>query len=192
MKNLNKRPMAFNRALTKRKEHKKAMPPVMPPLCKLSMKTSHYPWKLVVSFLVSNCFEMPAAFCSFRNFKYFQRHLPYFSLFLAAAAHNRGGISTFLSKMYVPISVSVFKTILHRTLGKSIVAWQSQNQNGIYMLWMWIACEITVKMARNFHFRTENSLKWIILESRQRNEGGKVVHFVLCIIYIVTFWNSVA
>ena len=32
------------------------------------------------------------------------------------------------------------------------------------------AHEITVKMACNFHFRTKNSLKWMILESRQRNE----------------------
>jgi len=30
MKNLNKRPMGFNGALTKRKEHKKVIPPVMP------------------------------------------------------------------------------------------------------------------------------------------------------------------
>ena len=35
---------------------------------------------------------------------------------------------------------------------------------------MWIAREITVKTAQNFHFRTKNSLKWMILESRQRNE----------------------
>ena len=42
--------------------------------------------------------------------------------------------------------------------------------NGVYMLWMWIAREITVKTARNFHFRTKNLLKWTILESRQRNE----------------------
>ena len=32
------------------------------------------------------------------------------------------------------------------------------------------AREITVKMARNFHFRTKNLLKWMILESRQSNE----------------------
>ena len=32
------------------------------------------------------------------------------------------------------------------------------------------AHEITVKTARNFHFRTKHSLKWMILESRQRNE----------------------
>ncbi|KAK2549068.1 hypothetical protein P5673_030568 [Acropora cervicornis] len=30
--------------------------------------------------------------------------------------------------------------------------------------------EATVKMVRNFHFRTKNSPKWMILESRQRNE----------------------
>ena len=30
--------------------------------------------------------------------------------------------------------------------------------------------EITVKTAQNFHFRNKNSLKWMILESRQRNE----------------------
>ena len=32
------------------------------------------------------------------------------------------------------------------------------------------AHEITAKTAWNFHFRTKNSLKWMILESRQRNE----------------------
>ena len=32
------------------------------------------------------------------------------------------------------------------------------------------AREITVKTAWNFHFRTKNSLKWMILESRQRNK----------------------
>ena len=32
------------------------------------------------------------------------------------------------------------------------------------------ACEITAKTAWNFHFRTKNSPKWMILESRQRNE----------------------
>ena len=32
------------------------------------------------------------------------------------------------------------------------------------------ACEITVKTAWNFHFRTKNLLKWMILESRQSNE----------------------
>ena len=32
------------------------------------------------------------------------------------------------------------------------------------------AHEITAKTACNFHFRTKNSLKWMILESRQRNE----------------------
>ena len=32
------------------------------------------------------------------------------------------------------------------------------------------ACEIIVKTARNFHFRTKNLLKWMILESRQSNE----------------------
>ena len=32
------------------------------------------------------------------------------------------------------------------------------------------AHEITVITACNFHFRTKNSLKWMILESRQRNE----------------------
>ena len=63
-----------------------------------------------------------------------------------------------------------FETIPHRILGKFRVTWQSQNQNGVYMLCMWIACEIAVKTARNFHFRTKYSLKWIILESRQRNE----------------------
>ena len=58
---------------------------------------------------------------------------------------------------------------------------------------MWIAHEITVKTAWNSHFRTKNSLKWMILESRQRNEE-KVVqlnyilsfifNFVLQLIYI--------
>ena len=38
------------------------------------------------------------------------------------------------------------------------------------MLQMWITREITVKMARNFHFRTKNPLRWMILESRQRNK----------------------
>ncbi|KAK2565296.1 hypothetical protein P5673_011255 [Acropora cervicornis] len=39
---------------------------------------------------------------------------------------------------------------------------------------MWIAREATVKMVRSFHFRTKNSPKWMILESRQRNEeNGK-------------------
>ena len=32
------------------------------------------------------------------------------------------------------------------------------------------AREITAKTAWNFHFRTKNSLKWMILESRQRNK----------------------
>ena len=32
------------------------------------------------------------------------------------------------------------------------------------------ARKITVKTSRNFHFRTKKSLKWMILESRQRNE----------------------
>ena len=32
------------------------------------------------------------------------------------------------------------------------------------------AREITAKTAWNFHFRTKNSPKWMILESRQRNE----------------------
>ena len=32
------------------------------------------------------------------------------------------------------------------------------------------AREITAKTAWNFHFRSKNSLKWMILESRQRNE----------------------
>ena len=32
------------------------------------------------------------------------------------------------------------------------------------------AREIIVKTAWNFHFRTKNSPKWMILESRQRNE----------------------
>ena len=35
---------------------------------------------------------------------------------------------------------------------------------------MWIAREITVKTAWNFHFRTKNSLKSVILELTQRNE----------------------
>ena len=32
------------------------------------------------------------------------------------------------------------------------------------------AHEITLKTPRNFHFRTKNSLKRMIIESRQRNE----------------------
>ena len=61
--------------------------------------------------------------------------------------------------------------------------------------------EITVKTARNFHFRTKHSLKWMILESRQRNEekGSPMklhiefyFNFLLRIIYIATFQNSVA
>ena len=32
------------------------------------------------------------------------------------------------------------------------------------------AHEITAKTAWNFHFRPKNSPKWMILESRQRNE----------------------
>ena len=32
------------------------------------------------------------------------------------------------------------------------------------------AREIIVKTARNFHFRTKNLLKWMTLESRQRNK----------------------
>ena len=75
--------------------------------------------------------------------------------------------------------------------------WQSQNQNGVYM---WIAREIIVKTARNFHFRTKNSLKWMILESRQRKRKvvqlnyilSFIFNFVLCIIYVATFRNSVA
>ena len=35
---------------------------------------------------------------------------------------------------------------------------------------MWITREITVKTAQNFLFRTKNSLKWMILESMQRNK----------------------
>ena len=60
--------------------------------------------------------------------------------------------------------------ITHRTLAKSRVTWQSQTQNGVYTLWMWIAREITVKTTQNFPFRTKNLLKWMILESKQRNE----------------------
>ena len=67
---------------------------------------------------------------------------------------------------------------------------------------MWITCEITVKTARNFHFRTKNSLKWMILKSPHKETKRKVVqlnyklssifYFVLPIIYIATFRNSVA
>ena len=32
------------------------------------------------------------------------------------------------------------------------------------------ACEITAKTAWNFHFRTKNSLKWMILESKKNKE----------------------
>ena len=32
------------------------------------------------------------------------------------------------------------------------------------------ARKITAKTAWNFHFRSKNSLKWMILESRQRNK----------------------
>ena len=32
------------------------------------------------------------------------------------------------------------------------------------------ARETTVKTTQNFHFRTKNPLKWMILESEQRNE----------------------
>lgn len=32
------------------------------------------------------------------------------------------------------------------------------------------AREITVKTARNFHFRTKTSLRWMILESSPRNK----------------------
>ena len=72
------------------------------------------------------------------------------------------------------------------------------------MLSMWIAREATVKMVRNFHFRTKNSPKWLIIESRQRNEenGSPIKHieytlsfifnFVVRIFYIATFRNSVA
>ena len=35
---------------------------------------------------------------------------------------------------------------------------------------MWIAHEIIVKTAQNFHFKTKNSLKWMVLGSTQRNE----------------------
>ena len=35
---------------------------------------------------------------------------------------------------------------------------------------MWIAHEIIVKTAQNFHFKTKNSLKWMVLGSTQRNK----------------------
>ena len=40
------------------------------------------------------------------------------------------------------------------------------------------ACEITVKMAWNFHFRTKKFAKGMLLESRQRNEekGSPTTH----------------
>ena len=66
---------------------------------------------------------------------------------------------------------------------------------------MWIAREATVKMVWNFHFRTKNSPKWVILESRQRNEENGspinctlsfIFNFVVRIFYIAAFQNSVA
>ena len=58
---------------------------------------------------------------------------------------------------------------------------------------MWIAREITVKTARNFHFRTRNSLKCEKRKVVQLNYIlSSIFNFVLCIIYIATFLNSVA
>ena len=39
---------------------------------------------------------------------------------------------------------------------------------------MWIAREITVKTAGNFHFKTRNSLKWMILRVQ-----AKKLYFIL-------------
>ena len=50
---------------------------------------------------------------------------------------------------------------------------------------MWIAHEITVKTARNFHFRTKNSQKWMILESREINEEKGST--ILLLNYILSF-----
>ena len=67
------------------------------------------------------------------------------------------------------------------------------------------AREIIVKTARNSHFRTKNLPKWMILESH-KSKVSKVIkrkvvqlnhilsfifNFVLRIIYIATFRNSV-
>ena len=61
---------------------------------------------------------------------------------------------------------------------------------------MWITCEITVKTARNFHFRTKNSLKWMILSPHKETKRmvvqlnyilSSIFYFVLPIIYIATF-----
>ena len=48
---------------------------------------------------------------------------------------------------------------------------------------MWITSEIIVKTAQNFYIRTKNSLKWMILESKQRNkEKGSPIklHIEFC------------
>ena len=55
------------------------------------------------------------------------------------------------------------------------------------------AHEITVKTAWNFHFRTKNSLKWMILESRQRNEeeGSPIeLHKLLSFIFNLNVCTS--
>ena len=63
-----------------------------------------------------------------------------------------------------------FKTILHGSLGNSRVTWQSQNQNGVYMLHECGSLYNGCITAWNFHFSTRNSLKCMILESSQRNK----------------------
>ena len=63
---------------------------------------------------------------------------------------------------------------------------------------MWSAREVTVTTVRNFQFRTKNSPKWMILESRQRNEVqlnctlSFIFNFVVRIFNIATFRDSVA
>ena len=69
------------------------------------------------------------------------------------------------------------------------------------MLWMWITCEITVKMAQNFHFRLKiHQNGWFQCPGKEMKRKivqlnyilSFIFNFVLCIIYITTFWNSVA
>ena len=67
---------------------------------------------------------------------------------------------------------------------------------------MWITCEITVKTARNFHFRTKKFTKMDDLKSPHNKTKrmvvqlnyilSSIVYFVLPIIYIATFRNCVA
>ena len=162
-----------------------------------------------MSSFVSNCFKCPLPFDFFIIFSTFADIFLF--TFLVAAAHSHEESPHFCPKSLFQSQGKVcyqsenvcFKTISPGALGKSRVTWQSQNQNGVYMLrecgllyngciWAW-----------NSHFSTRNSLKWMILESRPVKETKRnvvqlnyilsfIFNPVLCIIYIATFRNSLA